>query len=122
MRYCVFATVLGMLVLSGCGGVSNVEVKGLLMKKGSPYQPPAKTQVTLVFKPEIVDSEQTYIASYSIATGIYTVELPPGKYRTNLLLVDHNTRPGIPKKVRPEFSQTIHEIKGATTLDLDIDP
>jgi hypothetical protein len=109
--------------LGGCGGGStNFEVTGKLTKKGVLYTPPQTTQVTLVFRPEKKDSEQTYVASFVVDKGTYSVELPPGKYTTNLLLFDHAKKPPAKVAIRPDFSKTVYDLTSAKTLDLEIEP
>ena len=125
MRYSHVPSIVLLVLIAGatgCGSSTNLEIRGKLTKKGTPYQPPPKMLVTLVFVPEKKDSEQTYPASFASDTGIYSVEVPPGQYRTRLLLHDQSKRPFVLVPVRPEFSKTVFELTGSKTLDLEIEP
>jgi hypothetical protein len=116
----VLSLALVCLALTGCG--SKVEISGSLTKKGQPFQPPEKVKVNLVFVPEKEGAGPSVPAAFAGDQGTYSVQLPAGHYRAQLILVDITRPPPNQIHVRPEFSKAVHDLTASKTLDLEIGP
>jgi len=91
-------TVLGLVVLSGCGSDGRLVVKGRIVKGGSPFTVPEGQYVRVTFFPITADGRpplNTYAAAYNRADGAFRAVgpdgkgIPPGKYR---IAVEHEVK------------------------------
>lgn len=106
------------LALVGCGP-SPVKVTGNLTKKGQPIAFHDQVQVTLTFAPQEGERKSGYLAK--IVDGkSYEVDVLPGPYKTAISIYDHTKKQAIPASKK--FGASVVEIRGAQTLDLDLDP
>ena len=110
------------LTAAGCGPPAKLRISGQLTKKGQPFQPPPKMMVSIVFLPEKKESERSCHAQFNYQNGTYTVEVPPGQYKTNLILSDKTKTPSVTVKISPEFSKKVYELTTSKTLDLEMEP
>ena len=118
-RFLLMVAALFVLMFSaGCGGPSKVKISGKLTKKGQPFTTGEKTLVTLVFSAEAEGTKQTYPANVKRDEGTFQLEVPPGKYRANLIIVDYekNAPPLIPQSVK----QTIYDLSEGKEIEIDV--
>jgi hypothetical protein len=85
----VSLTLSSLVLVPGCGD-NKVKIAGKLTKNGQPMTVAKDTKVTLTFMPEGESKGQTYTAQFKQETGEYAIELPPGKYKTNCIIVEKN--------------------------------
>jgi hypothetical protein len=107
-----------MIGVGGCGGPAKAKITGKLTKAGQPLQVSDKTQVTLVFAPDVEKPDHTYPAWFKPADGTFEVEVPPGKYRANLVIFDHDNK--TMAVIPPEFRTKIYDLTTHKTLEIDI--
>ncbi len=122
MKYVVAAFGLAAVVcgIAGCGGGPvKYKISGALTKGGQPLAVTERTLVTLVFMPETKDSKHTYPATFKPLEKKYSVEVPPGKYRVNLLLTDYAKNPPVPRTPK-NVRNTVYELNEDKVLDIDI--
>src|SRR3954469_5240631 len=79
------------VLFSGCtGSKAPVTITGKLIKNGQPMVVSADTYVTLSFVLETgggnPSEAKAHSAKFDQKTGSYTVDLPPGNYRTMLAI------------------------------------
>jgi len=125
LRWAIFlGLAVSALLIVGCGSPA-VTVSGKLLKNGQPMTVSADTYVTLSFIPDPTPSDdkaKSYNANFDQKTGSYTVELPPGKYRTKLIIVPpkdpSNKRPSGPG--RPIDSKEAYDLNKSRELDIEV--
>ena len=109
--------------LAGCSP-SAVKVTGTLTKNGQPMVVSEDTYVTLSFVPEgkSEGQETSYSAKFDQKTGTYSVELPPGNYRTMLIVA----LPGSKKDGKlnaptpPVKSDKVYQMTKDQQLDIEV--
>jgi hypothetical protein len=102
----------------GCDGVSKTKVTGKLLMKGQPLSVSKKTIVTLSFAPDVeTKGVQTTPAKFVRETGMYEIELPPGKYRVSCLLKDTENNQRI-----PTGPSKVYDLSSANVVDIDVTP
>jgi hypothetical protein len=109
------------LAFAGCSQ-SVVKVKGKLLKNGAPMVVSEDTYVTLQFVPEKGgDNAAAKNAKFDQKTGTYTVELPPGKYRTMIVVALPSKQPGkLSAPVPPVKSDKVYDLTKDQELDIDV--
>jgi hypothetical protein len=119
----LLAWVMLSLALVGCGAPSKVKVTGTIRKNGQPLTVSAKTLVTVSFASAEEKNPQTYPAKFTQATGAYELELPPGKYKANVVVVEPGPpgQPGRPFSMPPESTKTVYDLTQAKDgVDIEI--
>jgi hypothetical protein len=126
MTGCLRRAALGLAVLAlaptGCSP-DTVRVRGKLIKDGNPMVVSKDTYVTLSFIPEKppADGEKSYSAKFDQETGSYTVELPPGKYRTMLVIALPNKTPGkLNAPTPPIKSDKAYDLGKSQELNIEV--
>ena len=111
--------------LAGCSpGV--VTVKGKVLKGGAPMVVPKETYVTLAFLPEEVSDPKaagvrSHSAKFDQATGTYSVELPPGKYKVSLTVARPPKKEGEPYVPSPPFKpDKVYDLTKNQDLDIEV--
>src|SRR5262245_56734418 len=100
---CAFALVA--LLVSGCGAGApkKIKVTGKFLKDGQPVTYTKDTYVTLIFTPVIPQlpgnkpstiKATSYPATVQPELGTYAAEMPAGKYRVNLFILEPGAAPG----------------------------
>jgi len=113
------------LLLAGCG-TKEVTITGTLLKEGKPMIVSQDTYVTLSFIPESGQGEKadqkvsSYSAKFDQKTGTYSVKLPPGKYRTKLVIALPPKTPGKLNMLPPIDSAVTHDLTKNQTLDVEV--
>lgn len=77
------------LVCTGCSSPKVVKINGKLLKGGKPMVVSEDTYVTLSFIPQAKDDSPgttPYSAKFEQKSGTYSVQLPPGNYRTMVVI------------------------------------
>jgi hypothetical protein len=121
-RWAAFGLVLFVIALTGCSP-SSVKVNGKLLKNGSPMVVSEDTYVTLSFVPDPApaDGAKSYSAKFDQKTGSYTVELPPGKYRTMLIVALPNKTPGkLNAPTPPVKSDKAYDLSKNQELNIEV--
>src|SRR5262245_21711719 len=122
LRLCLVGSFL--LSLQGCGK-SSIEITGKLTKNGGPL-PSGQPMITLSFAPEettkhgTMDTKQTYPTILNRETGEFSVELPPGKYKVNVLMFDSRSSPPKILPSNPPFTKQVFDLTSAQSLQLDL--
>ena len=118
---------IALAALLACTGCSEkaVTVKGKLLKGGQPMVVSADTYVTISFVPESPavtdDGPSTRSAKFDPATGTYTVELKPGKYRTMVVVAPPPKKEGQPSAPAPPVrSDKVYDITRDQDLDIEV--
>ena len=119
-------TLLGLALLafavSGCGA-KIVKINGELRKDGKPMIVSQDTYVTLSFIPVAANAESqlnSYNAKFDQKSGTYTVELPPGSYRTKLIIVPPSKSGGLSAPPRPIDSDKTYDLTKNQKLDIEV--
>lgn len=110
------------LACAGCAP-SVVKVNGKLLKNGAPMVVSEDTYVTLSFVPEGGDPSKTssHSAKFDQKTGTYTVELPPGKYRTMFIVALPGSKGGkLNAPSPPVKSDKVYELTKNQELDIEV--
>lgn len=123
---------IGVLVLAlacaGCGS-RTIKVSGTLLKDGKAMVVSEDTYVTLSFIPAVRTAKgkddptnSSYSAKFVHKSGTYTVEMPPGTYKTMLVIAPPSgTAPkgklNAPKPITPDKH---HELTRSQSLDIDV--
>jgi len=125
MLTCRWLSLLGsallVLLLAGCQP-KTVKVTGTVLKDGKPMTVSAETYVTLSFIPDPKPSDDkatSYSATFDQKSGGYNVTLPPGSYRTMLIVVP----PGKSGKInapRPINSAKTYDLKSSQNLNIEV--
>jgi hypothetical protein len=80
--------------------------------------------VTLSFIPELGDASKTEARSYSAtfdqASGTYSVDLPPGKYRTMLVVALPPKKSGELNMVPPYKPDKVYDLSKNQDLDIEV--
>ena len=105
----------------GCSP-SKIKITGKLTKKGQDFATHDKMLVTLKFVPTAESTVQSYPGKFHATDGSYFADIPPGKYKTFLVLFDYSKQPPMPVAVRKDFNQPVHDLTSPKELNLDIDP
>jgi hypothetical protein len=128
MISCLRRTSLGLALLSvafvGCSP-SVVKVNGKLLKNGAPMVVSADTYVTLSFVSESKQADgsdaKSYSAKFDQKTGTYTAEMPPGKYRTMLIVALPPKKEGqLNAPTPPVKSEKVYELTKNQELDIEV--
>jgi len=115
------------LALTGCGS-KNVKVHGKVLKDGKPMVVSEDTYVTVSFVPEgrpaagTADPERSsYSAKFEPKSGSYTVQLPPGQYRTMLIVAPPKGKapPGKVSAPAPVRSPKSYDLTRDQELDIE---
>ena len=111
-------------VCTGCGP-KVVKVNGKLLKNGEPMVVSEDTYVTLSFIPETVapnsETAKSHSAKFDQKTGTYSVELPPGKYRTMFVIALPAKKEGkLNAPSPPVKSEKVYELTKDQELDIEI--
>lgn len=112
------------LACTGCGD-KVVKVTGKLLKNGQPMVVSEDTYVTLSFVPEGKEAAEGKASSHSAKfdpkTGTYTVALPPGKYRTMLVVALPPKKDGKLNAPRPPVkSDKVYDLTKDQPLDIEV--
>jgi hypothetical protein len=123
-RFALFAgIVLLSLVSAGCSP-GPLKITGKIMKGGAPMIVSKDTYVTLSFIPEEVDKNvqaKSYSAEFNHETGSYSVDLPPGKYRTMFVMAQPPKKEGeLSAPSKPVKSDKVYDLSKAQELNIDI--
>lgn len=124
----LFSLVLLAFAVNGCGSKKNVTINGTVLKGGKPMIVSERTYVTLSFIPEGKDEEDrtSYNATFDQKSGTYTVDLPPGSYRTKLIIAPPPSgsggkpsgKPSAPQK--PVNSTKSYDLTSSQELDIEV--
>lgn len=120
----VFGLALFALTLSGCAPKS-VTVNGKLLAKGKPFVVSEDTYVTLSFIPADATKDSAVTsrnAKFDPKAGSYRVEMPPGKYKT-MLVIAYPGKPGPDGKLnmpKPIHFDKVHDLASSQELDIEI--
>src|SRR2546423_18449 len=115
-RIVLIAALLVVVFLAGCGGPKLVKVNGKLTQDSKPLQVSNKTLVTIMFAP-VEQTGQTSPAKFDPEQGTYTVTIPTGKYRVNVVVVKEQNKPPINPPMDPNKT---YEIVDDQEIDLEI--
>lgn len=110
----------GLLLLAGGLGCAekNVKVSGKVMKGGRPLIVNRDFYVTLAFIPDNPAANRpTQPAKFQRATGDYEIELKPGKYRINYVIVEKDQEPW---PVPAEQKAKSYDLTKTQVLDIEI--
>jgi hypothetical protein len=113
------------LCLAGCAP-KKVTIKGSILQGGKPMIVSEDTYVTLSFIPDLQGEKEgdkkatSYNARFDQKTGTYSVELPPGKYRTKLVMALPSKTPGKLNSPKPINSDTVYDLTKSQTLDVEV--
>jgi hypothetical protein len=124
LRRTCLALALLAIGFTGCSP-GLVNVKGKILKNGAPMVVSEDTYVTLSF---IVESKETdnsdaksYSAKFDQKTGTYTVDLPPGNYRTMFVVALPAKKEGqLNAPSKPVKSEKVYEFKKNQELDIEV--
>ena len=112
-------------LLTGCNSNKVVKVHGKILKNGQPMVVSEDTYVTLSFVAETATqgAATSKSAKFEQKTGTYTIELPPGKYKTMLVIALPSKKngvsgPGAPSK--PFQPDTVHDLTKDQELNIDV--
>ena len=115
------------VTFAGCSP-SKIKVNGKILKNGAPLIVSEDTLVTLQFIPDLkgadaVNDAKTYSAKFDQKTGAYSVEMPPGKYKTKFVMA-------LPAKKNPDGklnapsppvqSDKVYELTKNQELDIEV--
>jgi len=120
-RFCLALGVLS-LAFAGCSP-SVVKVNGKVLKNGAPMVVSKDTYVTLQFVPESASEDKAGAksATFNQETGTYTVELPPGKYRTTLVIALPAKKDGkLNAPTPPIKSDKVYDLTKSQELDIEV--
>jgi hypothetical protein len=112
------------LAVAGCSP-SVIKINGKLVRNGAPMVVSEDTYVTVSFLPEVKEPDsldaKSYSAKFDQKTGTYTVELPPGKYRTMVLVaLPSKDESKVNMPTPPVKSQKVHELTRSQELDIEV--
>jgi hypothetical protein len=124
LRRAVIALTFCSFAFTSCSP-GQVRITGTIKKNGEPMIVSEDTYVTLSFIPELSDQSDdkrsSYSAKFDQKSGTYSVELPPGKYRTMLVIALPPKKQGELNMPGPPFKpDTVHDLSKNQQLDIDI--
>jgi hypothetical protein len=116
------AIVCAIVLCVGCSG-GTVKITGKILKAGAPMIVSEDTYVTLQFVLESKSGDaqsQSKSAKFDQKTGTYSIELPAGKYSTNLVIAPPSKDGKLAKPPKPVKSTTVYDLTKSQTLDVEI--
>jgi hypothetical protein len=125
-RMCLALAVLSIAV-AGCSP-SKIKVNGTITKNGAPLIVTEDTLVTLQFIPDLKGADafndaKTYSAKFDQKSGAYSVEMPPGKYKTKFVMANPSkaTKDGkLNAPSPPVQSDKVYELTKDQQLDIEV--
>jgi hypothetical protein len=125
-RMCLGVAVLS-ITFAGCSP-SKIKVNGKILKNGTPLIVSEDTLVTLQFIPDLKGADafneaKTFSAKFDQKTGTYSVEMPPGKYKTKFVMANPSkaTKDGkLNAPSPPVQSDKVYELTKDQELDIEV--
>ena len=122
--YWPWAAVLSVLLASGCGGGTPLQVaRGQILVDGKNYQVGTREQLLVVFYPDVESPNTTYPAEVKPDGSFQTMGregqgIPPGKYRVSISSPYGGGSATIPPELGLPTSPIVREvIQGKATLE-----
>ena len=115
------------IAFAGCAP-SKIKINGKITKNGTPLIVSEDTLVTLQFIPDLKGADafndaKTYSAKFDQKTGTYSVEMPPGKYKTKFVMANPSkaTKDGkLNAPTPPITSDKVYELTKNQELDIEV--